>query len=750
MNLVFQVRMYRYGCLLFLLLVGACVAARAQGVDQRPRIGLALSGGGAKGLAHIGILEAIDSAGLKVDYVAGTSMGSIVGALYAVGYTADSIEAIARRINWSRLFSNRPVLSEISYEEKSEFGKYAIEVPFQGNKPKLESGVIVGEELWLQLAQLFWPVQDLRDFSKFNIPFKCIATDIATGDRVTLDSGDIVTAVRASIAIPSVFSAVQIDGRKLVDGGVVRNFPVLTVKDMGAAITIGSNVGQGLRKAEELKTPLDMIYQLGFYKDAMDFREERKVTDVFIQHDLREYSAASFNSVDSIIEKGKELGRRFYPVFKHLADSLRALYPDAALVPCRMPEIHRVQLAGLRVKGLVHSDSSFFVGKTGLKTGRWYNDEQFRKAIQNVYGTRFFKEVTYRLEPQGEGRVRMDIHVEETPLTYVKAALNYNTYTGISAIANITRRNFLVKNSNAFLTVAISENPRLKGEFLKYLGRQRNIGFRLFTNFENNNLPIYESFHQLQEYNSKYLDAGASLQYTLHNAMVFGLATQWEHIWLKPKISPYVEVHGHTRQLNSYFYYGLNTLNRTMFPTRGVNIQLEAGEVYSHRPNFSFYQATNPGDTSKLNFDDYKRLLLKVNYYVTAGRHGAFDFSSNAALNLGYRPNLVNNYIVGGLTDQVRYQVPFAGLYEGEVLTGSITTLGIKYQYECWNNVFLIPRANVAVYNFADKARVKYNYLSGYALGAGYSSALGPVEASLIYSDQSKRVGFYVNIGFNF
>ncbi|PUZ25485.1 hypothetical protein DCC81_14460 [Chitinophaga parva] len=749
MELVFQARVYR--CLLLLLFIlGMHPAVMAQTHNDRPRIGVALSGGGAKGLAHIGILEAIDSAGLKIDYVSGTSMGSIVGALYAVGYPADSIEAMTRRINWGRLFSNRPLLSEISYEEKDEFGKYALEVPFQGNKPKLESGVIVGEELWLQLAQLFWPVQDVRDFSRFNIPFKCIATDIATGDMVTLDSGDIVTAVRASIAIPSIFSAVQIGDKKLVDGGVVRNFPVLTLKDMGADITIGSNVGTGLRKANELKTPVDIIYQLGFYKDAMDFKEERKVTDIFIQHTMHEYSVASFGSVDSIIEKGKELGRQYYPVFKHLADSLRALYPDAVPIPCRMPEINRVQLAGVQVKGLVHSDSSFFIGKMGLKIGRWYGDAQFRKAIQDVYGTRFYKNITYSLDPAGPGRVFMNIQVEETPLTYVKVALNYNTYTGISAIASISRRNFLVKNSNAFVTVAVSEYPRVKGEFLKFLGRQRNIGFRLYTDFENNNLPIYQDFKQLQEYNSKFLTGGGALQYSLHNTMVFGVATQWEHVWLKPKISPYPEVAGHTRQLNSYFYYGLNTLNRSVFPTRGVKITLEAGEVYSHHPNFNFYQEPTQEDSSRLNFDDYKRFLLKVNYNVPAGRRGAFEFSTNAAVNLGYRPNLVNNYIVGGLTDQVRYQVPFAGMYEGEVLTGSISTLGLRYQYEFLNNFFVVPRANVAIYNYADKAHTKYNYLSGYALGAAYSSALGPIEVSWMYSDQSRKVGFYVNVGFNF
>ncbi|HEY9260413.1 patatin-like phospholipase family protein, partial [Chitinophaga sp.] len=160
-----------------------------QTISNRPKIGVTLSGGGARGLAHIGILEAIDSAGLRVDLVTGTSMGSIVGGLYAMGYSGKQIETAARKLNWNSLFSNQPVLTDISYEEKREYNKYIIEIPFEYGKPKLASGVISGEALWLELANLCWPVKDVKNFEDFNIPFKCIATDVATGEIVTLDSG---------------------------------------------------------------------------------------------------------------------------------------------------------------------------------------------------------------------------------------------------------------------------------------------------------------------------------------------------------------------------------------------------------------------------------------------------------------------------------------------------------------------------------------------------------------------------------
>src|SRR5262249_16968300 len=154
--------------------------------------------------------------------------------------------------------------------------------------------------------------------------------------------------------------------------------------------------------------------------------------------------------------------------FKRLADSLNALYPEAPPVADRLPAVPDVEIVEISVKGLVHSDEKFFRGRRRLEAGGCYSPEKIREAILNAYGTRFYKQSTYHMKPLGYGRSELVIDVEETPLTYVKMGLHYNTFTNVSAIVNITQRNFIVPNSRAFVTVAVSENPRLRAEYFKY------------------------------------------------------------------------------------------------------------------------------------------------------------------------------------------------------------------------------------------------------------------------------------------
>lgn len=743
------------GLLLFAFFSSRPIAEAQQTTGGRPKVAVTLSGGGARGLAHIGILEAIDSAGLKIDMLTGTSMGSIVGALYAMGYSGNEIEAAARKLNWNSLFSNRPVLTDVSYEEKKEYNKYIIEIPFEYGKPKLASGVISGEALWLELAKLCWPVKDVKHFSDFNIPFKCIATDVATGEIVTLDSGEIVSSIRASMAIPSVFTAVKIGDRKLVDGGVVRNFPVITAKDMGADIVIGSNVSGGLRKADQLITPIDILYQLGFYKDAEDFKQAIKQCDIYVpmNKELEDYSAASFGSVDSIIEVGRQKGRELYPVFRHLADSLNALYPQAPFVADRLPFSADVELTDIRVSGLVHADQKFFLQRLHLKPGGCYTPAQMRNAILNVYGTRFFKLITYNLVPEGYGKSSMDIQVEENQLTHVKFALNYNTFTGANAIINLTQRNFVVPNSRSFVTAAISENPRLEAEYLKYLGRSRSFGFGLSTYYENNGLTFYDdNFGKMQQYRSKYANVNMNLEYSIGRDMSVGLGTRWEYIKYKPQFSPFVEVRGSTNQLNTYVSYGVNSLNQKIYPTKGLLLDFEAGHIYNQH---SGIKVNSNGtaldlDSAGVNFRDYQRFVLNMKYYIPAGRKSAIELDANIGYNLHYNESVVNGYLVGGMANVARNQVPFVGLYEGEVITPRIGAMQVAWQYEFLRNVFAIPRVGAAVYDGETSGGSRYKYLSGYGLGAGYNSRLGPVEATMMYNDQSGRLKFYVNLGFNF
>src|SRR5688572_3135518 len=303
------------------------------------KIGLTLSGGGAKGLAHIGILQAIDSAGLNVDYITGTSMGSIMGALYAVGYSGNQIEEIARGMDWSNLFSGKPLMSNVNITEKDEFDSYALEVPIEKGQLKIGTGLIEGQEIWVKFQELFMPVYNIKDFNKFSIPFRCIAADVATGHVVKLDTGEVVSAIRSSMAIPSVFTAIDYKETKLIDGGVIRNFPVRDAIEMGANYTIGVKVAIPLLPAEELITAFDVLYQIGFYKDADDFPEELKLCNLLIEPPLKGFNAASFASADEIIAIGQEWGRKYYPQFKHLADSLRHADPNYKFRSNRLPDV---------------------------------------------------------------------------------------------------------------------------------------------------------------------------------------------------------------------------------------------------------------------------------------------------------------------------------------------------------------------------------------------------------------------------
>ena len=365
-----------------------CLNITAQENTLRPKIGLTLSGGGAKGFAHIGILKAIDSAGLKIDYITGTSMGAIVGALYAVGYSGAEIENLRKDIDFDVLFSNNVPLQTLSMEEKEQYSRFAIELPVINNKIRLQTGLISGQELNLKFSELFFKVYNIHDFDSLHIPFKCMATNLETGDLVVLDTGNLITALRATMAIPSVFSAVTLNDKKLVDGGLVRNFPVKNVKEMGADIVIGSNVTNGLAKIDKIKNPVDVLLQMAFFREAGDFKEELPLTDIYIHMPMEEYNTASFGSAKEIMEVGLETGRKYYPVFKKLADSINALGKAAPLIQ-RQENKPSVFIISYKVKGLKKTSTPFFIHLMDFYDNKYYTAEQINKKISKKI--KFFK-----------------------------------------------------------------------------------------------------------------------------------------------------------------------------------------------------------------------------------------------------------------------------------------------------------------------------------------------------------------------
>jgi len=741
-----------------LLLIGVVLVqfVIAQQHASRPKIGLTLSGGGAKGLAHIGILQAIDRAGLKVDYITGTSMGSIVGALYAAGYSGDSIERVARSLDWEVLFSTAPQLNGISIEEKSEYDKYALTVPFEKGKFKIGRGIIDGQELWLKLSELFEPVYNITDFSKLSIPYKCIGTDLETGNAVVMDHGNIVTAIRASMAIPSVFTPVKYGKKLLVDGGIVNNFPVLDVKQMGADYVIGVNLNHGLSKADELKSALDILLQIGFFKDASTFENHKSKCDIYILPELKDYGSGSFSSSDSIIDIGIETGKLYYPYFKKLADSLDAIYGKNNFVKDRLPKSKQIKISKYSAEGFKNTKEKFFFGLLDLQGNKDYSYREINEAIRRVYGSRYYKIIRYDFLPGSDGSTEMHFSAEENPLTDIKIGINYNSFTDIALILNLTARDLLFKESRALVSVSLSENPQLYAEYFKYINKKRTARVVLDYYYQNTDFPVYDDFRLYQTFRSTYKIYDFQLQQNIHRFSYFGVGQQFNYSRINTEESPGLIYNGNNKYWYSYLTYVLNNTNKKYFPTQGWNVKAKAGYIYSQNPEYeySYNDTTVSSDTVSVNANNYFKIMINATHYSEL--NSKFSWSQN--LTLAYiiqdNPFLADKFIVGGMNDNLLNQAPFAGLNVSEIKSGSIASAQFGLQYKLSKKAYVTGRFNAALYNFQgtgfDNITAKNNLLTGYGLTFGYDSVLGPLELTVMYCDQDAMVRNYVNIGYTF
>jgi NTE family protein len=728
---------------------------RSEAQDHRPRIGLTLSGGGAKGLAHIGILKALDSAGVQVDYVTGTSMGSIIGALYAVGYSGNDIARMSLALDWNTLLSNQLPLNGLIMEEKSEYGKYAIELPFQNGKFKLSTGLLAGQELWIKFSELFFRVYDIKDFDHFVIPFKCIATNAVNGNAVVLDSGEVVRAVRASMAIPTVFSAVEDEEMKLVDGGVVRNFPVSDVKAMGAEYVIGSNVSAGLYKGDKLDNPINILLNTVLFLEAADARREIPMCDIYIPMPVDNFSTSSFSKGREILDTGIAVGNLLYPRFKHLRDSLDAIYGVQPARPRPGPFPDSVLISTAEVRGLMHTDMAFFLGMTGFHTGHYYTPMKLSNYIRRGIGVRYYNTITYTLQPKPDGSAHIIWQVSEAPLSAAKLAIHYNKYTGIGIIANFTMRNLFMKNTRTFVTMNLGENFKIMGEHLTFLGAKKRIAFIIGSHYESMNMDSYQDFELVGKSKQYYFKASAQLQYSTNRNLTLGIGTKYERLKFVPSYQLTLDVAGRNNFMNSYVYLKHNTLDRNYYPQHGMKLDLSGELVWAQKGNLVFYSNGKPilnTDSLGVVYKGYPRVQLSLEQYIKVGKKGTINLLVQSGMNFNYSLYFLNDFYVGGLTPLIRNQVLFAGYGEATVTSGSVASLQLGYRFELFNSFYLQWRSNAMVYDFIKRnnSGQTSSFLSGHAITAAYMTAIGPVEFSVMHGDQSGDFRTYVNIGFNF
>ena len=358
---------------------------------KRPKIGLVLSGGGAKGLAHVGILKIIEQSGLKIDYVTGTSMGSIVGGLYAAGYKADMLEQLVLTTDWDELLADEISRRSVAINEKSDLDKYIGSLEISKKGIELPQGYKRGQKLTSLLSRLTLHVQNIEDFDRLPIPFRCIATDIVTGEAYVLKKGSLSEAMRASMAIPSIFTPIEIDGRLLVDGGVIRNLPVSDAREMGADIIIAVDVGAPLYKKDELKSVMNIMDQSVSLLGARSTKEQQLLSDILLAPDIKGFSSSDFKRGKELIALGENTARLALPEMKALAE-LQKQFPEEKRDPVEiiLPD-QACKSSAIDIRGLKHVSRSLVLGKLMIKPPRTLTPAKLEEADRPGLRQRLFR-----------------------------------------------------------------------------------------------------------------------------------------------------------------------------------------------------------------------------------------------------------------------------------------------------------------------------------------------------------------------
>jgi NTE family protein len=377
---------------------------------ERPRIGLALSGGGARGSAHVGVLRMLDELGVPVDYIAGTSMGSIIGALYASGYTADGIQRVLDTMDWETALTDRPDRIYRTMRRKELESDLLIPYRLGFNKGSLELplGVIEGQHLDQVLHHLLMPVVDIRSFDELEIPFRAVATDLVSGEEVVLSSGSLPNALRASMSVPGVFAPVDIDGRLLVDGGMSNNLPVSVVRAMGADIVIAVDISAPMLEREQLTSVISVTEQLTNFltRRSTDAQiASLGEDDILIVPELDEFASTDFTRVMEILDRGYQAARLQRDGLARLMGEARDSAEDA---PAPAPEAIVVDFIRLDNDSVL--SDTLIRSRLGVDVGQTIDLAALNASVDRIYSLDVFQSVTYDFVENERGETGLEIH----------------------------------------------------------------------------------------------------------------------------------------------------------------------------------------------------------------------------------------------------------------------------------------------------------------------------------------------------
>ncbi|PID67547.1 MAG: hypothetical protein CR968_06150 [Flavobacteriia bacterium] len=713
-------------------------------VNKDLKVGLVFSGGGAKGFAHIGVLKALEEAGITVDYIGGTSMGAIVGGLYASGYSAQEIIDIAHDLNFENYMDEEISRSNKPFHIKENDDKYVIEVPVKNFELSLPSGFTQGVQIMNKVSKYTQHVSDIKDFNDLPIPFLCVATNLENGEEVILNHGDLSEAIRASAAYPTVVKPIQIDQKLLVDGGLVNNFPVEEVKSLGADYLIGVDVGsKNLYKKEELQSLVKILEQMVSYQmiTPETLTKENKV-NLYINPVSDQYNTFSFDQLDSIIELGYKTALTHMDKLKAIAKKQhRPKKPTSKVVI-----LDRFIVKSIQFSGSKNFNNGYLLDKMQLKVGKIISFEELSNGIDRLWATDNFSKVQHRVVMDGgEGSVYVDL-VENDVLSHIRIGGTYDELFKGGILVNLSSRRLIFGNDFLSADAVIGENFRYNIHYFIDNGINLSTGIQsTFQRFDYN-ANFNESFSTFAPENN-FNNLGYSnftnklnFQFVYRDNFATGFGAEHQLIRAKNKNPQYLRTIEMMHVESLYGYMKYDSFDHRMFPKTGFTFQALGHWFLGMQNNL-------------IPFKPYMQGQLLFGYAFPLGKHFSVQVESEAGLSFSDNTHPYLDFHLGGSQDnELQNFRSFYGYPFAHIGGKSYLKSGVNIKYEFYKNAFIGVAGQAARVedNILDDLALFEDTHTGYSVFLGAKTPAGPIKVTLAHAPRMNDPIFTVKFGYWF
>ncbi|HCE54829.1 MAG: patatin-like phospholipase family protein [Lutibacter sp.] len=710
------------------------------------KVGLVLSGGGAKGFAHVAVLKVLEEAGVRIDYIGGTSMGAIIGGLYASGYNANQLDSIIKTTDFNKILTDNLPRKSKPFYDKEHSEKYILNIPIINRKVGMPTALSNGQNVLNLLTSLTQHVNSINDFSKLPIPFVCIATNLETGKEEVLNKGFLPEAILASGAFPTLLAPVEIDGKLLTDGGVTNNFPVEQVKAMGADVIIGVDIQSGLENKEQLNSAVKILNQIVGFQMYQSMEHKYDSLDLVIKPNMKNFNVISFDKSKEIMIEGDLAARE--KLGELIAIASRQVQHENQKID--LMRIKEFSIKRIEINGNNHYTRAYIVGKLNIKTNETTNYGKVVSGINNLSATSNFEYVQYQIIHESDGCI-LNLKVKENHVSnFLKLGGHYDGLYKTSILLNLTSKHILANNDMVSADVILGDNLRYNFDYFIDNGFYWSFGIKSRYNNFNANIKFDEA--NINKINLNYQDFTNQiyLQTVFGRKFAIGAGGELKRIKVFSETISSLENESQagtgkltfdkSYYLNFIAYLKIDTYDKKYFQKEGAYLDVD----------FRWYLGSSDYNQ---NFVSFSHLKGKIGYAHTIFNKFTTHIISEAGITIGENVNRVLDYNVGGYGKNfINTFIPFNG-YDYASLNGdSFLRSTFTFRYEFLPKNYFQATANYARVgsDLFNQGRIFENTKSGYMLGYGLDTFLGPIEFNYTWSPDHSENYWYFNVGYWF